>query len=172
MTIFHVLEFVGWIGGAVIGFHYGHHLFGTYGGVLGCIVGLVIGHVAGKLPFLIAWSCLNIKNKSTADLRKILDGDQYYIYHLALASLMARGEDITCYKDKLLALLGGPDEDKRRFALGSLKLAFPELAMQVRDFNPGDRTEVCAAKVKAIIDANCTPTSICQPSDKLPTKSL
>ena len=150
MTLFDVLQFAGWIFGAILGAKYGQNWFGTTGGVIGGIVGLIIGHFVGRLPFILAWAALGIKRKSPSELRKILDGEQYFIYHLALAGLMAKDEDIEMYRPKMVNMLMASNSDERKFAWGCVCLAFPDIASQLKDYDPLKKTEICQEQVKAI----------------------
>lgn len=150
MTLFDVLQFAGWIFGAMIGAKYGHIYFGNTGGVIGGVIGLVIGHFVGRLPFVLAWAALGIKRKSPTELRKILDGEQYFIYHLALAGLMAKGEDIEMYRPKMVNMLMSLNSDERKFAWGCVCLAFPDIASQLKGYDPLKKTEICQEQVKTI----------------------
>ncbi len=94
MTIFHLFEIGGVVLGGILGYHFGNQWFGIFGGIILCVIGLPIGYIVGKIPFIIGWKLLNIKGKTTEELREIFKKDQYFIYHLALPHLMARGEDI------------------------------------------------------------------------------
>lgn len=150
MTLFDVLQFAGWICGAILGAKFGHSYFGTTGGVVGGIVGLIIGHFVGRLPFVLAWAALGIKRKSPTELRQILDGEQYFIYHLALAGLMAKGEDIEMYRPKIINMLTSSESAQREFAWGCVCLAFPDIASQLKDYDPLTKTEISQQQVKAI----------------------
>ena len=148
MTLFDILQFIGWIGGALLGLTYGRELFGDVGAWAGGILGLVAGHFVGRAPFLLAWRSLAIEKKSTEELREIIAGDQYFIYHLALAALMARGENVDQHQQKLLEMLQCDDEDKRKFAWCSFQLAFPELAKLIPEYDPFAETECCRNQVQ------------------------
>lgn len=150
MTIFDVLQFAGWILGAILGAKYGQHCFGTTGGVVGGIVGLIVGHFVGRLPFALAWAALGIRRKSPTELRKILDGEQYFIYHFALAGLMAKNEDIEMYRPKMVNMLVSPHSDERQFAWVCVRLAFPDIASQLKEYDPLKKTELCQEQVRTI----------------------
>jgi len=158
-TVFDFFELFGPLVGAFIGATRGFHYFGLAGGIGGAILGLVIGFIAGKLPFLLAWAILNIKGKSTAKLRRVFQDDQYYIYHLALASLMARGEDISAEKNIIVALLASDEADRRRFGWGSLQLGYPDLAAQLEGFDAEKPSAEHIERVKLLLSEPPTLTS-------------
>jgi len=150
MTIFHVFELAGIGLGLYWGAHYGYAHFGMTGGIVGAILGVVAGLFVGRIPFLLAWRTLNIEKKSTEQLREIFKQDQYYIFHLALAALMARGEDVTPEKPRILDLLLSDASDRRRFGWGSLQVAFPELAAQLPEFDPEHPSQDHLDKIRAM----------------------
>lgn len=150
MTIFHVFELAGIGLGLYWGAYYGHAWYGIPGAIAGAVLGIVVGFFAGKIPFLIAWCSLGIERKSTEELREIFKQDQYYIFHLALAALMARGEDVTPEKPRILDLLLSDASDRRRFGWGSLQVAFPELAAQLPEFDPEHPSQDHLDKIRAM----------------------
>lgn len=135
-TIFDVFALIGPCYGVFVGATKGYHYYGWWGGIAGAIVGFLIGLTAGRLPFLLAIIIVNFGGKSTAQLRQVFRDDQYYIYHLALAALMERGEDISQVKPVIIATLASPDEDKRRFGWAALQLGYTDLAAALERFNP------------------------------------
>lgn len=113
--------------GAQIGAH-----FGLVGGAVGAVLGAGIGVLVGRLPLVPAFLCLKIKFRNEARIRRAFENDEYYIFHLALAHLMAhlmaRGLDVSSEKARVLDLLLSDELDRRRFGWACLQLAFPDLS--------------------------------------------
>ena len=77
-----------------------------------------------------------------------MQGDQYFIFHLALAELMARGVDVSGEKLRVLNLLLSAASDRRRFGRGSPQIAFPDLAAKLWGFNADNPTVVHLAQIR------------------------
>lgn len=135
-TVFDLFQllfpFFGFVTGAVLGARH----FGWFGGVAGAIVGFAIGIFAGRLPFLIAWKVTNFEGKSTKKLWQFIHEDQYFIFHIVFPLLMARGEDVTSEKSRILDLMLSDNGDRRRFGWASLQIVFPLIAKQFAEFDP------------------------------------
>jgi len=135
-TIFDLFQLLFPLIGLVYGFTTGQRYFGLLGGVGGALLGLAVGFVAGRLPFLIAWRSANFGGKSTDQLRQFFQNDQYFVFHLALAELLSRGEDVSSEKERIIDLLASDSLDRRRFGWASLQIAFPTLAEEILGFDP------------------------------------
>jgi hypothetical protein len=151
MTCFDVFHVLIVLAGLFLGGAAGYARFGTIGAVAGCVLGGILGFLAGRVPFALAlgWTMRGFSRQSTERLRERL-ASQYYISHVILAELMSRGEDIRVDLPVILALLRSDLFDERRFGFHSLKLAFPEVASRLADYNPADSTESCREKVARI----------------------
>lgn len=137
--------------GLVLGADAGQARLGLIGAAAGALLGGVLGYLAGRLPFALAchWLMRDFSRQSSQRLRERLTAE-YYVSHLILAELMRRGEDISGDLPAVLTLLRSESPDERKFGLGSLQLAFPELAQQLSDFDPRESTESCREKVARI----------------------
>ncbi len=133
-TIIDVLQLTLSLAGIVCGFMTGYGYFGVPGAVGGAVIGFVVGFVAGRLPLLLALTVF--QRKSTHELWQVFEKDEYYVFHLALADLMARGEDVSSQKPRILDLMASENGERRRFGWASLQIAFPELAAQLENYNP------------------------------------
>lgn len=165
ITIFDILPIAGFIFGAIFFAQYGQQHFGVSGGAVGLLLGGAAGFAIGKATWFLTWRIANIEGKSDKELRGILDSDKYFIYHLALAVLMSRGENIDQYKKKLIALLSAQEHDRRLFGWRALGFAFPELARQCPDYNPGDSVSECREKAKRFESVNKISDNEKQPID-------
>jgi hypothetical protein len=130
-TIFDICIASAAFAGAVLGAKYGAARFGVVGGAIGAALGGGAGLVVGRLPYAIAltFAKRSLEKESTQRLRERLrSGKEYYITHLLLANLMARGEDIAQELPFILELVRSNSPDRRRFGLMSLQLGFPDVA--------------------------------------------
>lgn len=135
LTLFDALQWGTASFGAWLGALWGNAHFGVIGGVLGAVLGAVLGVFVGRLPLVFAMLALQFRFRSEARLRRVFENDEYYIYHLALAHLMARGLDVTRKKNRVLDLLLSKELDRRRFGWLCLQIAFPEIAREIADFD-------------------------------------
>ena len=136
MTLFDVVEWTSPAFGLGVGSSFGWHRFGAVGAVVGAVAGGITGLLLGRLPLFLALRWLGLRGKSTVKLEAIFQKNQYYIFHLALPELMARGVDISPQKQRILDLLLSEDSDRRRFGWTCLQIGFPELARGVTGFDP------------------------------------
>lgn len=152
LTIFHIIALVAAIAMLSLGYKAGEFYFGTAGGIAGAVVGGLVGLVIGRLPGILAtkWLLGSLERKSSEELRKMIRNDRFYVYHLVFAQLMARGEDIQPERDRVLELLSSGERDRRVSGWHTLRFAFPEIADQIQDFEPGAPVEECRAKVRQL----------------------
>jgi hypothetical protein len=149
-TIFDVILWTSIFVGGWAGFIVGSKHFGIFGGIVGTVFGLATGFTLGRLPFWIAWRILGIRRKTTEELKSIFQHDQYFIFHLVLTELMARGIDVSGEKPRVLDLLLSEASDRRRFGWGSLKIAFSELAAKLSGFSPENPTAAQLEQIKKL----------------------
>lgn len=152
MTIFHVIAFTLCITGFIQGAAFGQRYFGTAGGIIGVLVGGYLGLLVGRLPGFLStrWLLRRLDRQSSEELRQIIRNRQYYIYHLAFAHLMARGEDIQSERSYVLDLLSSDTADQRMFGWRTLQFACPEIAAQISDYDPAASTDVCRTKAQQL----------------------
>jgi hypothetical protein len=157
LTMYDMIATCSALMGGVVGASIGYRVAGTGGAVGG---GLVCGYVclvAGRLPSYLALRSVRAGfrrqtvDQLRADLKK-----RYYVIHLILAELMIRGEDISRELPVVVDLLSSDSQDKRRFGIGALRLAFPELAQQIPDYDCSESAEVCRAKAAGVADGRMT----------------
>ena len=134
MTIFDILAVSIPLVGARVGWIYGFQHRAVYGGYLGGFTGFAVGLILARLPLFLALRWAGFERKTSQQHEAILESDQYYIYHLALENLMSRGEDVSKFKPRILALLQSEDPDRRRFGWNCLQLAFPPEAEVLAGF--------------------------------------
>lgn len=135
-TLFDLVEWICPAFGLGVGMSFGWNRFGAIGAVLGAVAGGLGGLVLGRLPLFLALRLLGLRRKSTAGLQAIFEKDQYYVFHLALPELMARGVDVSPQRPRILDLLLSKDSDRRSFGWTCLQIAFPELARGLAGFDP------------------------------------
>lgn len=154
ITIFHFIAFVGAVIGFAIGGVIGGNFYGTLGGLAGALLGAYIGLVLGRLPGFFGTRGLakQIRRKSTEELRTILHGDQFYLFHLVIAALAVRGEDIQKERNCVLKLLVSDDYAARVCGWQTLRYFFPEIAKQIEEYHPKDSVEVCRAKTHGLTE--------------------
>ncbi|HVF85807.1 MAG TPA: hypothetical protein VM821_07475, partial [Abditibacteriaceae bacterium] len=147
-TIFDCFQLIGRILGIFCGFTMGQRHFGLVGGMAGAILGLIIGFYLGSLPFIVCYTAFG--TRSTKRLRQCFGKDQYYIFHLALANLMSRGEDVSCYKGQIVKLLASDNLDRKKFDWASVQVAYLDGAEQLTDFNPEAPTTTHAETIRKL----------------------
>jgi hypothetical protein len=152
ITAFDVIRWAAIFAGAYSGFLLGSKHFGLVGDIAGVMVGLIAGYFVGRLPFLIVWRFLGVRRTSTEELKSILERDQFFIFHPALAELMARGVDVSGEKPRVLDLLLSSASDRRRFGWGSLQIAFPDLAGPFKDLICKTPVQVMNRKIRREIE--------------------
>lgn len=152
ITIFDIFAFALCIAGVAPGAVLGGHYFGTAGAIIGGLIGGYLGLVIGRLPGIISklWVLRQFDRKTSDELRQVIRSRQYYIYHLAFAQLMARGEDIQQERTYLFDLLSSDATDQRLFGWRTLQSAFPEIAAQIPDYDPNASTEACRNKAQQL----------------------
>lgn len=152
-TIFDVFKCVTVVAGILIGSKYGYIKFGVIGAFVGSIIGSGAGFIVGRLPYLYVAHLTqrNLENETSQRLRERLrSGNEFYIAHLLLAHLMKRGEGIGDELPFIINLLKSDDSDRRRFGWSALKLAFPETASMIAEYQPTDTTDKCQTIVSRL----------------------
>jgi hypothetical protein len=126
LTTFDILQFAGVVAGATFGYRFGA---GIVGGVLGATIGVAAGWLTGRLPFIVSfWSLRRSLNRaSVADLRSRLERE-YFISHLIITELVARGEPVESFRFTVEHQLASQSADVQRFGRANARLWFPELA--------------------------------------------
>jgi len=127
-TIFHLLQLVGLVGGIVVGIIVGGSRFGIIGAVVGSALGLLLGLIVGRVPWLLAWAYMrhDLRRSSSEALRRRV-GKEYFIAHLLIAELAARGESIDDLRPVVEQQLAADSKDVRRFAEHTARIWFPDL---------------------------------------------
>jgi len=102
--------------------------FGWFGTILGWALGLTIGYFVGSIPFVITAMVVRFKLKRTTNenLKKQL-WEQYFISHLIIAELVARGEPVEQFRNYAESLFYSTDEDRKKYGVGLAKMWFPDL---------------------------------------------
>ncbi len=150
LNAFNMLRFVALVGGVLLGAKFGYSYLGVVGMLLGALCGGGVGWFVGRVPWLVA-SRLTQKSLELVDSQRLRErlrnGSEYFISHLLLAHLMARGESIDDELPVIVGLLISESGDKRRFGWEALKFAFPTSAAKICEFVPSDSLEKCRAVV-------------------------
>jgi hypothetical protein len=154
ITIFHVIAFCGAIVGFAAGGVIGGRFYGTIGGLGGAILGAYLGLILGRLPGFFGERSLlkKIQRKSTEELQTILHGNEFYLFHLVIAALAVRGEDIQKERDCVLRLLTSDNYTARVCGWRTLQFFFPEVAKQIKEYHPKDSIEVCRIKTQGLAE--------------------
>src|SRR5262245_17911050 len=128
ITIFHLLELLGFLCGAVVGLTVGWLYFGLIGALVGGLGGAFVGRIVGRVPWVLAFALMrcDLKCSSTEALRERLKRE-YYISHLIIAELLTRGEPVESFRAAVLDQLRSGDADVRRFGEVNAELWFPGL---------------------------------------------
>jgi hypothetical protein len=128
----------------------GYAFWGGWGGLGGAIIGVVVGWFVGNIPAVYASNKLKRELKQTPDDElKARLVSQYYISHLIIAELVVRGHPVEDFRDYVLTRINSEHIDQRRFAWTNLRIWFPELAENLKGFDPTEATELCQEKLTA-----------------------
>lgn len=141
ITLFHMLQVAGVVAGALVGGRAGVDVAGTAGGISGGFVGAAVGWVVGRLPFVLGmgWVHCGLRRSSTPDLRAQLESD-YYVSHLIIAELTARGEPLESVRRVVVAQLTSPSAHERTFGEANARVWFPDLLREPPPNAPGPAT--------------------------------
>jgi hypothetical protein len=153
-TIFHFIAFFGVVIGFAVGGIIGGKLYGMFGGLGGAVLGAYIGLVAGRLPGFFSKRALvkKIRHKTTDQLRAILHGNEFYLFHLVIAELAVRGEDIQKERGCVVQLLVSDNYAARVCGWQTLRCFFPEVAKRIAEYQPKDSIEVCRTKTQGLAE--------------------
>lgn len=160
ITIFHFIAFCGTVIGAAVGGIIGGEFGGTLSRIVGAVLGAYIGLIIGRLPGYFSKRVLarKIQCKTTDELLTILRGNQFYLFHLVIAALAVRGEDIQKERDYVLKLLISDNYAARLCGWQTLQYFFPEVAKRFVDYHPKDLVGVCRSKTEQATKAGQGPT--------------
>jgi hypothetical protein len=149
VTLFDLLQLLGLALGMVLGALAGGRSYGWPGLLLGGLGGGVAGMVVSRVPHFIASGIIywHIHRQPTAALRRHLRGPVWSAYHLYLAELRGRGEDLRPELDVVVSLLVAVEYEKRFHGWHILRGLYPEQAARLPDYDPADAPERCRAKV-------------------------
>jgi len=154
ITIFHFIAFCVVIIGLAVGGIIGEKFYAEFGGLVGAVLGAYLGLIIGRLPGLFSKRGLikKIQCKTTDELREILHGDQFYLFHLVIAALAVRGEDIQNERQHVLKLLISDDYASRVYGWRVLRDFFPEVAKRIAEYKPKDSVEICRIKIRGFTE--------------------
>ena len=149
-TLFDLYELLGLALGLMLGLTIGWRCGGWVGCLAGVPVGLVVGGVCGRVPYVVARAVVfrSLRRKSAGQLRQMLRGPLWPAYHLFLAELLRRGEDIKPELDVVLPLLVSQDAVQRIHGWSILRRMYPDLAARVPDYKPSESAEACRARAE------------------------
>ncbi|MGF1655651.1 MAG: hypothetical protein ACFCU3_01595 [Verrucomicrobiales bacterium] len=154
-TLFDLIQLVSPIVGAIIGGAVGG-VHGIATGIAGALVGGFIGLKLGAIPTI---TMIRSVRKGFAGLTnpelesRLVDSEM--IPNLILLELQARGEDVSKHLPLVLFLLNHDDLHRRSKGYAALRSAFPEIATNLKGYNPTDSAEACRQAVaKAIQKAD------------------
>jgi hypothetical protein len=149
LTLFHMLAVFGAVVGAVSGASSSIVflsrdpavvvLCGVGGGVAGWCLGSIPAHHAARSVMR------DLRRKTSDELRAHLRGPIWPAYHLYLAELVARGEDVAAEIDVPMQLLWSNDPVKRAHGITILRRCFPSVAATLHRYDPQESTKVCRA---------------------------
>lgn len=142
-TLFDLIQLMSLILGAIIGGAVG----GEYGiamGICGALAGGFIGLKLGAIPTTIM---IRSVRKDFAPLTipelesRLIDSE--WTPNLILMELKARGEDVGKHLPFVFSLLDHDDLHCRSKGYAALLSAFPEIAKNLKDYNPTHSVEAC-----------------------------
>lgn len=146
-TLFDLIQLMSPIVGAIVGAAVG----GEYGiaiGVVGALLGGFIGLKFGAIPtkMMIRSTRKDFASLTNSELEgRLVDSE--WIPNLILLELKARGEDVGKHLSFVFSLLTHDDLHCRAKGYAALLSAFPELAKNLRGYNPSDSAEACRQAV-------------------------
>lgn len=151
-TLLHFLSIIGIVAGLFGGIYIGHNYFGWIGGIGGSLLGACLGYILfGYVPLMLTNALMRreFKRSDVITLKERLK-TEYYISHLIIGELVARGEPVADFLDYIFTLLQSDDSDKRRFGWHNLNIWFPELAGQFGTFDAANPTAENKAKLASL----------------------
>ena len=153
ITVFHIISFISAVVGLMLGILLGARVNGWSGSAMGAVVGAFFGLLIGRLPGIFSQRALvrSIRRKTTTELQEILQGKEYYIFHLAIAELAVRGEDIQKQRKHVLNLLTSEPHAARVCGWRTLRYFYPEAATQIEAYRPNDPVDVCRTKIQTLL---------------------
>jgi hypothetical protein len=128
ITIFDVFSFACAVGGGVLGWNVGHSVGGWIGAATGAALGAYVGLVVGRLPGALAvyWMRWSLRRRPTDDLRARLE-PEYFIAHLIIAELLARGEALDSFRGFVNWQLESSSAHVRFYGKINARTWFPDL---------------------------------------------
>jgi len=155
ITLFHVLTFVGALGGLLQGISIGSHYFGFLGAVLLAPVFAFIGYHIGNVPWLLVLRAerKRFDKESTEALIDGLNGKYALCPNLVLVHLRNRGVDIQQFLPYLCELMTSDDFHTRAKGWIALRSALPEYAEMIPSYFPTLSKEKCLEIVEKIKNA-------------------
>ena len=126
-TFFDLLMVLGALAGLAAGAVIGAD-FGIGFSVAGACIGILLGYLLGRAPWGLAALHMRrtLARASVQELRAQLD-DRYFISHLIIGELVARGEPVESFRSTVAAQLESASSDVRRFGDANAKRWFPDL---------------------------------------------
>ena len=154
ITIFQIITLVTTVIGLANGMVFGAKLYGWLGGLIGGLFGAYLGLILGRLPGFFSKRALvnKIRRKNTDQLLTILHGNQFHLFHLVIAELAVRGEDIQKERSCVVKLLVSDNYAARVCGWRTVQYFFPDVAKQIEKYQPKDSVEVCRTKTQGLAE--------------------
>lgn len=160
LSLFDVLTLAAAGGGAILGFQVGYRSFGLPLGTVGAAAGLLLGFVLARATTALMFHRFirQLQRTDTTALRGRLE-NEYFISHLIIGILRARGEPEVELRDHTLRLLLSSSVDERWHGWRTLNLCFPEMAERLAAINPVRPTSTDDNQIRELLGTQPAPQS-------------
>jgi len=81
----------------------------------------------------------------------MLQSDDWRFHKAAIKEMRRRGEDVTVYLPRIVALLAADSKVERSAGQMTIKDCFPELAAEIQGYSPTADVEACRTKAAPLL---------------------
>jgi hypothetical protein len=97
------------------------------------------------------WDTRSWRRKPREELVRMLQSDDWRFHKAAVTELRRRGEDVTVYLPRIVALLAADSKVERAAAQITIKDCFPDLAAEIQGYSPSADVASCRAKAAPLL---------------------
>jgi hypothetical protein len=105
------------------------------------------------VALVVGWFCafFGWRRKPREELHRMLQSNKWRYYQSAIKELRRRGEDVTVYLPRIVAMLVSDSLIERTAAKQAIENCFPDLAPEIAGFSPASGVEACRAKAVGLL---------------------